>query len=63
MNRERRKALGNMFFDVAKYLITSAAIGSFVVQDINLVAFAVSITFSVITVGTAYYIIPKDRKE
>jgi len=33
MNRERRKALGKVFFDVAKFLLTTTAAGSFVVKD------------------------------
>lgn len=36
MNRERRKALGSVFFDVAKYLLTTTAVGSFVVKDVNM---------------------------
>ncbi len=63
MNRERQKALGNMFFDVAKYLLTSAAIGSFVVQNVNLVAFAVSIITSIIIAIIAYYITPQDKED
>ena len=35
MNRDRRKALGSVFFDVAKYLLTTTAVGSFVVKDVK----------------------------
>jgi hypothetical protein len=31
INRERRKALGSVFFDVAKYLLTTTAVGAFIV--------------------------------
>ncbi len=60
MNRERRKALGNLFFDVAKYLLTTTAIGSFIVKDVNLVASVISFVFPIILIIIAYYIIPQD---
>lgn len=62
MNRDRRKAFGGMLFDVAKYLLTSTAISTFVVQNINPVAFAVSVVASMITVAAAYFITPKDKE-
>ena len=63
MNRKRREAIGNMFLDVAKYLITSTAISSFVVEKINLTAFAVSVTFSAGIIAMAYFIIPQDKED
>ena len=52
-----------MFLDVAKYLITSTAISSFVVEKINLTAFAVSVTFSAGIIAMAYFIIPQDKED
>ena len=62
MNRKRREAIGNMFLDVAKYLITSTAISSFVVANINITAFAVSVIFSTGIIAMAYFIIPQDKE-
>ena len=61
-NRERRKALGNVFFDVAKYLLTTTAIGSFVVHDVNAVASAVATLASFAIIAVAFYITPQDKE-
>lgn len=62
MNRERRKALGSVFFDVAKYLLTTTAVGSFVVKDVNLAASIVSCASSFGLIAIAYYITPRDKE-
>lgn len=62
MNHERRKALGNVFFDVSKYLLTSIAVGTFIVQNINTIAFAASLIASFVLMALAYYITPKDKE-
>lgn len=62
-NRDRRKALGNVFFDVAKYLLTTTAVGSFVVKDVNLVATAIAALTSFALIAIAYYITPQDTEK
>jgi len=63
MNRNRRKALGNVFFDVAKYLLTTTAVGSFVVKDVNLVASAIASPASFVLIAIGYYITPQDKEK
>ena len=63
MNWERKKALGNVFFDVAKYLITTTAVGSFVIEDINLLASTIAVGFSAGLMAVAYYITPPDKEK
>ena len=63
VNRDRRKALGNVFFDVAKYLLTMTAVGSFVVKDVNLVASAIAAVASFALIAIAYYITPQDKEK
>ena len=62
VNRDRRKALGSMFFDVAKYLLTTTAVGSFVVKDVNLIASAIATLASFGLISIAYYITPQDKE-
>jgi hypothetical protein len=62
VNWERRKALENVFFDVAKYLLTTTAVGSFVVERVNLVASTVAVAASFGLVALAYYITPPDKE-
>jgi len=52
-----------MFFDVAKYLLTTIAVGSFVVEDINFAASAMAIGFSVGIIVLGYYITPPDKEK
>ena len=62
MNRERRKALGKVFFDVAKFLLTTTAVGSFVVKDVNILASVISCVASFGLIAIAYYITPQDKE-
>jgi len=62
MNWERRKALGQVFFDVAKYLLTTTAVGSFVVEEVNLVASVIATVGSFGLIALAYYITPPDKE-
>ncbi|MEA3358032.1 MAG: hypothetical protein U9R17_01245 [Thermodesulfobacteriota bacterium] len=62
MNRDRRKALGNVFFDVAKYLLTTTAVGSFVVKDVNIIASIIASLASFGSIAIAFYITPQDRE-
>ena len=63
MNNDRRKALGTVFFDVAKYLLTTTAVGSFVVKDVNLIASAIAVFISFAIIATAYYITPQNKED
>ena len=63
MNWERRKALGNVFFDVAKYLLTTTAVGTFVVEEPKLLALAIAVTTSFVLMALAYYITPQDKEK
>jgi hypothetical protein len=62
VNLERRKALGQVIFDVAKYLVTTTAVGTFVVKEVNFVALAIAVTFSVGLMAIAYYVTPLDKE-
>ena len=62
MNWERRKALGSVFFDVAKYLLTTTAVGTFVVEEVNFVALAIAVSFSAGLMAIAYYVTPLDKE-
>ena len=63
MNRERRKALGAVFFDVAKYLLTTTAVGSFVVRNVNPVVSIVAVGASFIIIVVAFYTTPQDKEK
>lgn len=63
MNRDRRKALGAVFFDVSKYLLTTTAVGSFVVKDVNLIASAIAVFTSFALIVVAYYITPQNKED
>jgi hypothetical protein len=63
VNWERRKALGNVFFDVAKYLLTTTAVGTFVVEETKLIALAIAVTTSFVLMALAYYITPQDKEK
>jgi len=52
-----------MFFDVAKYLLTTIAVGSFVVEDISLAASTIAVIGSFVLVAIAYYITPLDKEK
>ena len=52
-----------MFFDVAKYLLTTTAVGSFVVEEVNLMASAIAVAASLGLIVLAYYITPPDKEK
>lgn len=52
-----------MLFDVAKYLFTAIAIGTFIVENVKPFAFVVSFIAASIVALAAYTIIPKDKEE
>lgn len=62
-DRERRKVIGNIFADAAKYTLTAGTIGSFLTGRYSLVSnIAIGVSFFALAVLT-YFITPKDKKE
>lgn len=63
-NRERRKEVGKVFFDLSKYLLTTIAIGSFVSREsLNIKALIIALIASGISMLVAYYIYPPDKED
>jgi len=63
MNRERRKVIGNIFADAAKYTLTAGIISSFLSGTPSLLSsIMIGVSF-VIFVVLAYLITPKNGKE
>lgn len=54
--------MGQVFFDVAKYLLTTTAVGTFVVEEVNFVALAIAVSFSAGLMAIAYYVTPLDKE-
>ena len=54
--------MGQVIFDVAKYLLTTTAVGTFVVEEVNFVALAIAVIFSVGLMAIAYYVTPLDKE-
>lgn len=63
-NRERRKEVGKVFFDLSKYLLTTIAVGSFVVKEsLSVNAFIIALLASSVAMVVAYYIYPQDKED
>ena len=62
-NRERRKEVGKVFFDLSKYLLTTIAIGSLLAKEANAVTTAVATIASFMLMALAYYITPLDKED
>jgi uncharacterized membrane protein YkvA (DUF1232 family) len=60
MNRERRKVIGNIFGDAAKYTLTVGVISSVLAGKFAFVSSLVIGVFFVIFIVLAYYVTPKD---
>ena len=62
-NRERRKEVGKVFFDLSKYLLTTIAVGSFVSKEtLNTKALIIALIASGTAILVAYYIYPSDKE-
>lgn len=57
-NRERRKEVGKVFFDLSKYLLTTVAIGSLLSKEVNSTTTAIATISSFVLMALAYYITP-----
>lgn len=62
-NRERRKEVGKVFFDLSKYLLTTIAIGSLLAKEVNTLTTAVATISSFVLMALAYYITPLDKED
>ena|GEM_PF-1054577 len=62
-NRDRRKVVGGIFADAAKYSITAGTVALFLAGKLNMLSLAViGLIFSMLTI-VAYFVTPKDQKE
>ena len=57
-NEDRRKELGKMLMDIAKYLATAGLIGSILTNKLTFIAGVLIILVVLILIAVAYYIIP-----
>ncbi|MEA3358843.1 MAG: hypothetical protein U9R17_05480 [Thermodesulfobacteriota bacterium] len=61
-DRERRKVVGNIFADAAKYTLTAGVITSFLAGKYSLLS-SIMLGISFVTFALlAYFITPKDEK-
>jgi hypothetical protein len=60
-NRERRKEVGKVFFDLSKYLLTTVAVGSIISEEVNMYAVVIAIIASFGLMALAYHITPPDQ--
>lgn len=63
MNCERRKIIGNIFGDVAKYTLTVGVVGNILVGRFTFLSSLLVGICCVIFGILAYYVTPKDKKE
>lgn len=63
MNKERRKVIGNIFGDAAKYTLTAGVIGTFLSGQYSLLSSSIIGAFFVIFALLAYFVTPKDKEE
>jgi len=63
MNRDRRKLIGNIFADSAKYILTAGIIGNFLSGKFTLFMTIGSLIVFGLLVLFAYLITPKDKEE
>lgn len=62
MNRERRKVLGSIFADAAKYTLTAGVIGSVLTEKMALpLATGLGLAFSLLAL-LAYFVTPEDKE-
>ncbi len=62
MNRERRKVIGNIFADAAKYTLTAGVISSILSgRFIVLITILLGLTFFLFVL-LAYFVTPKDKE-
>jgi hypothetical protein len=62
-NRERRKEVARVFFDVAKYLLTTIAVGSLFTEQVHVLSAIIAIVLSFGILFLAYFVTPRDKEE
>jgi len=62
-NRNRRKKLGDLCFELAKYTLTAIVIGWFIEPNITSVVSWLGIILSVAFLVTGYFLVPLDKNE
>lgn len=62
INRERRKVMGNVFGDAAKYTLTAGVVGGILSGQHSLLSSIGVGVFFVVFLLLAYFITPKDER-
>lgn len=62
-NEDRRKELGKMLMDIAKYLATVGFIGSLLTDRLNIVSGVSIFTAVIVLVIVSFYTIPSKKGE
>ena len=63
MNRERRKAIANIFRDAAKYTLTIGTIGSIITKKLTQSSGAVFGIMFLVFILLTYFVTPEDNGE
>jgi hypothetical protein len=63
MNYNRRKELARVFFDLAKYLLTTVAISGILVDSISWVAVVLAFIGSTGLLLVAFFVMPENLQE
>lgn len=61
MNRERRKEVAKVFFDLSKYLLTTVAVSSFLTESLNVGKIIIGLILAGAVMIVAYFVTPKDK--
>jgi uncharacterized membrane protein YraQ (UPF0718 family) len=62
-NRKRREKLGDLCFELAKYILTAIVIAGFIDRQIKVSVFLLAILLSVFLLFTGYFLFPLDTTE
>jgi hypothetical protein len=62
-NRKRREKLGDLCFDLAKYILTAIVIGAFIEPNIKTILFWTGLVLSTVFLIVGYFLFPLDSKE
>ncbi len=62
-NRKRREKLGDLCFELAKYILTANVIGLFIEPNLKTKILLFGLMSSAVLLTVGYYLIPVDDKE
>jgi len=62
MNSDRRKELAKVFFDLAKYLLTTVAVGGFLTERLSWWVVGGAVVFALTLLAVAYFTMPTDKE-